>query len=189
MVLWRRQWLGRVHCIDRGEIYAWTDRFDSRLILSYFLNYFIICVIKGIKNGCSCIVEIRSTYPDSKVHGANMGPTWVLSVLDEPHVGPMNLAIRVGLCLDYVPAPVYGPCRIFDQNTTLRAVDLHNARATILNPFINMFNSWYNVQHAVWTNYLFGIDDRAKFWYLVRLILVIWQYSHIVRSRGSYGWL
>ena len=32
--------------------------------------------------------------PDSKVHGANMGPTWVLSAADGPHVGPMNLAIR-----------------------------------------------------------------------------------------------
>ena len=32
--------------------------------------------------------------PDSNVHGANMGPTWVLSALNGPHVGPMNLAIR-----------------------------------------------------------------------------------------------
>ena len=32
--------------------------------------------------------------PDSKEHGANMGPTWVLSAPDEPHVGPMDLAIR-----------------------------------------------------------------------------------------------
>ena len=32
--------------------------------------------------------------PDSKFHGANMGPTWVLSAPDGPHVGPMNLAIR-----------------------------------------------------------------------------------------------
>ena len=32
--------------------------------------------------------------PDSKVHGANMGPTWVLSAPDGPHVGPINLAIR-----------------------------------------------------------------------------------------------
>ena len=29
-------------------------------------------------------------------HGANMGPTWVLSAPDGPHVGPMNLAIRDG---------------------------------------------------------------------------------------------
>ena len=32
--------------------------------------------------------------PDSKVHGANKGPTCVLSAPDGPHVGPMNLAIR-----------------------------------------------------------------------------------------------
>ena len=34
-------------------------------------------------------------FPNSKVHGANMGPTWDLSAPDGPHVGPMNLAIRV----------------------------------------------------------------------------------------------
>ena len=33
--------------------------------------------------------------PDNKVHGANMGPTWVLSAPDGPHVGPMNLVLRV----------------------------------------------------------------------------------------------
>ena len=32
--------------------------------------------------------------PDSKVYGANMGPTWALSAPDGPHVGPMKLAIR-----------------------------------------------------------------------------------------------
>ena len=35
--------------------------------------------------------------PDSKVHGANMGPIWALSAPGGPHVGPMNLAIREGL--------------------------------------------------------------------------------------------
>ena len=39
----------------------------------------------------------QDIYPDSKVHGANMGSTWVLSAPDGPHVGPMNLAIRVSL--------------------------------------------------------------------------------------------
>ena len=29
---------------------------------------------------------------DSKIRGANMGPTWVLSAPDGPRVGPMNLA-------------------------------------------------------------------------------------------------
>ena len=32
--------------------------------------------------------------PDSKVHGANMGPTWVLSAPDGPYVYTMNLADR-----------------------------------------------------------------------------------------------
>ena len=39
--------------------------------------------------------------PDSKVHGANMGPTWVLSAPDGPHFGPMNIAIRVNYLLTH----------------------------------------------------------------------------------------
>ena len=39
--------------------------------------------------------ESTGDCPDSKVHGANMGPTWVLSAPAGPHVGPINLAIRV----------------------------------------------------------------------------------------------
>ena len=38
--------------------------------------------------------------PDSKVHGSNMGPTWVLLAPGEPHVGPINLAIRYVLTLE-----------------------------------------------------------------------------------------
>ena len=34
-------------------------------------------------------------YPDSKVHVAHKGPTWVLLAPGGPHVGPMNLALRV----------------------------------------------------------------------------------------------
>ena len=38
--------------------------------------------------------SLLHTSPDSKIHGANMGPTWVLSAPVGPHVSPMNLAIR-----------------------------------------------------------------------------------------------
>ena len=37
---------------------------------------------------------LQQMNPDSKVHGANMGPTWVLSAPGGHHVGPMNLAIK-----------------------------------------------------------------------------------------------
>ena len=40
---------------------------------------------------------VLHAFPDSKVHGANMGPTWVLSAPGGPHVSPMNLAIWVRL--------------------------------------------------------------------------------------------
>ena len=44
--------------------------------------------------------EFDRGYPDSKIHGAKMGPTWVLWGPDGPHVGPMNLAIRLGFQAD-----------------------------------------------------------------------------------------
>ena len=47
---------------------------------------------------------------DSKVDGANMGPTWVLSAPAGPHVGPMNLAIKE--CLSVVLMPNFVPCSV-----------------------------------------------------------------------------
>ena len=38
-------------------------------------------------------------YPDNKVHGVNMGPIWVLSAPDGPHVCFKNLAIKLGTLL------------------------------------------------------------------------------------------
>ena len=38
------------------------------------------------------------TFPDSNIHVAHMGPTWVLSAPGGPHVGPMDLAIKVVNC-------------------------------------------------------------------------------------------
>ena len=37
------------------------------------------------------------TIPESKVPGANLGPTWDLSAPDGPHVGPRNLAVKDGV--------------------------------------------------------------------------------------------
>ena len=39
-----------------------------------------------------CLVVLGCGFPDSKVHGANMGPNWVLWAPNGTHVGPMNLA-------------------------------------------------------------------------------------------------
>ena len=45
-----------------------------------------------------CYMKYRDVYPDREAHWAKMGPTWVLSAPAGPHVGPMNLAIRIRLC-------------------------------------------------------------------------------------------
>ena len=50
------------------------------------------CNVVGAGSDSVCLAE--GVLPDSKVHGTNMGSTWVLSAPDGPHVGPMNLAIR-----------------------------------------------------------------------------------------------
>ena len=39
-----------------------------------------------------CVTDCRSV-PDSKVHGANMGPIWDRQDPGGPHVGPVNFAI------------------------------------------------------------------------------------------------
>ena len=51
----------------------------------------------GIWHLTNIILYADIALPDNKFHGANMGPTWVLSASDGSHVGPMNLAIRVCL--------------------------------------------------------------------------------------------
>ena len=56
-----------------------------------FLGHVVYEELWHMRWTCECLC----VSPDSKVHGANMGPTWVLSAPDGPHVGPMNLAIRV----------------------------------------------------------------------------------------------
>ena len=38
---------------------------------------------------------VLNIYPHNKVHEANIRPTWILSAPGGPHVGPMNLVIRV----------------------------------------------------------------------------------------------
>ena len=40
----------------------------------------------------SCIPRLQCSWGQ---HGVNIGPIWVLSAPDGPHIGPMNIAIRV----------------------------------------------------------------------------------------------
>ena len=61
--------------------------------------------------------------PDSKVHGANMGPIWVLSTADGPHVAPINLAIWENFAgIRYMALNIW---KIFFRSTVFQARVLH----------------------------------------------------------------
>ena len=83
--------------------------------------------------------------PDSKVHGANMGPTWVLSAPDGPHVGPMNLAIR-----DSIADPSHCICqqRMYNLVKThlysLRSVDFQTCHVNINSISIDFMSLHHN---------------------------------------------
>ena len=72
----------------------------SLLDLLTLLVFLVFLVLGG-----ACI-------PDSKVHGANMGPIWGLKNPGGPHVGPMNFAIWDMICHNdrtLVPTPERKP--------------------------------------------------------------------------------
>ena len=54
-----------------------------------YTEFTLFCFVGKVM---ACVSQ-ELVHSDSKVHGANMGPNWVLSAPDGPHVGPMNFAI------------------------------------------------------------------------------------------------
>ena len=96
--------------LDRCTGYWWCSFEDRSALLDGIYEYYyqmissdrqVICF--WLDNAVT-ILCLKYDSPDSKVHGANMGPTWVLSVPDGPHVGPMNLAIRESFVLRFQPS-------------------------------------------------------------------------------------
>ena len=64
---------------------------------------FPVSFLLSVKEKLLCIylwfLSRKYIFPCSNVHGASMGPTWVLSAPDGPHVGPMNIVNRVAIRL------------------------------------------------------------------------------------------
>ena len=55
----------------------------------------IIEIKAGVYNHIHILRDFNDDFPDSGVHGANMGPIWGRQDPGGPHVGPMNFAIWV----------------------------------------------------------------------------------------------
>ena len=95
---------------------------------------------------------------------------------------------HLGLWFGYVPALANGSCRVSDQDTTLRASDLHNARATILNPFNNGAVWARYMGNRIWSNtsFLYNLDFFQSGSIVVPLHMVavnnLWVSERIIKG-------
>ena len=67
----------------------------SRLWLDHAIHWCVGCALYTCKFACLTSLLCMFHYPESKVHGANMGPNWGWQDPAGSHVGPMNFAIWV----------------------------------------------------------------------------------------------
>ena len=123
-------------------------------VIQIYANYGSLSFTKGIM-----------TFPNSKVHGPNLGPTWVLSAPDEPHAGPMNLAIRVGIAyiplnyiqIYYIPHTTTGTESYFKQTT------VHMEKTQRKKKSGEQFITW-EIKEKTWITYI--IPRLPYVWYL-----------------------
>ena len=81
--------------------------------------------------------------PDSKVHGANMGPTWVLSAPDGPHISPMNFAIRL---VNIMPVEALEMQRNWSSATTARTISDWQEVCRVFFPLLMRSGPWFNIK-------------------------------------------
>ena len=105
----RGSWMSVVCCN-----WAYTWYIHPRMHLCVFLSSFCKLRIFSFYSSSNHLCFYR-TIPDSKIHGADMRPTWVLSVPDGSHVGPVNLATR-----DWIWMGTYKPFSFLNPSDHFR---------------------------------------------------------------------
>ena len=99
--------------------------------------------------------------PDRQVHGANMGPIWVLSAPYGPHIGPMNLAIRDSYPIVLVDSSRYYNFNFKITNVSTRSSSFNSSNIRLCNPM--------NLDTGD-KNFITGINDNP--WYLLCVFLI-----------------
>ena len=111
-----------------------------------------------VSNNCTYHGNVTNKYttgnPDSNVHGANIGPTWVLSAPGGPHIGPINLAIRV-LMPPISKWIAHSLCFQTDQQRTalspwpfiMQPEDYRLFTPWHMNASVNILLSWHAIIH------------------------------------------
>ena len=68
-------------------------KFDAHVIMLWYVQPFYITGLLSVVSMGHQWHPLTKDNPDSKVHGANMGPIWGRQDPGGPHVGPKNFAI------------------------------------------------------------------------------------------------
>ena len=77
-----------------GKICSWPPDSNLRYGMPWYtVPNFTLCMQQSLVRWI--LYFHLETFPDSKVHGANMGPIWGRQNPGGPHVGPINFAIWV----------------------------------------------------------------------------------------------
>ena len=80
--------LARASCSTKSQIAIDFRCLDTNVV-SLQCSYICISLLSSLNH----LICKSYNIPDSKVHGANMGPIWGWQDPDWPHIGPINLAV------------------------------------------------------------------------------------------------
>ena len=138
-------------------------------------------------------MTIFGTYPDNKVNGANVGPTWGRQDPGGPHVDPMNFAIWVG-CIIFIVSILVPLYRASHANKLFLHADLglfSNYGRARTKPIIEYVAHWLHIVHwlrpysVIYTKFMvkfywgiFQLNNRTKIFPLTSV-----NYTHIYEYR------
>ena len=82
----------------QGQFHRNCTRYLCLLWVWKLLMQNYSCISQGQMGQSDSVIIVTTLtmdlFPDSKVRGAKMGPTWVLSAPDGPHVGPHEICYQ-----------------------------------------------------------------------------------------------
>ena len=134
-------------------------------------SYQMLCLNISVLSHCGQMMQ----YPCSKVHGANMGHDWILSVPDEPHVGPWTLLsgyrstfVPVMACCLMTPSHYLNQCSL-----TIHEAHWHlaegNVSETVFNIILYKVFEKYRFENLPGTNLLKNDRDGCMKSYDIKL--------------------
>ena len=138
--------------LHKGEQCRWKcfhRMTSSRLVVLHCWVFLDFGITQPAQIPCLYFISTECVYPDSKVHWAYMGPTWVLSSPGGPHVGPMNLAIRDTIWSVLMMQRWVIRGNYLHESAKLNNISTTKQSASKPTPFREMSCRWYTADYIM----------------------------------------